>query len=428
MNDSEDSQNRFKIGPEYRTLLSGASFLVDDGHIEEAEHIYRQALALAKLHGNDAEQEITLNELVKFLRARGRAGETDLLINQVGITDSKAQKLNTTESNLMNVIVVGSSAGGVEALSLLLGGLPDDLPAAVFVVQQTPGHSPSELAKMLNERSKLLVAIPENGETFLPRRVYLAPPNQHLIVKRGTVCLGNGPKENRSRPAIDVLFRTAAHAYDSHVIGVILSGVLNDGTAGMMSIKTHGGTSIVQDPDEAVFDGMPRSAIAFTKVDHILKAAEIGPVLGSLVAQKLQEKGETTTMPEYRDQADVGEVGGPGIDNVAPYAPSAQTCPSCGGAVWQIQEQSLTLFKCHTGHSYTAELMLEEQSEAVDAAAWKLLRSIDENIHLRKKLATWARTTGRIEEAEFHEMQAVDAEKQSQTFRSLILSNDKGRD
>lgn len=127
-------------------------------------------------------------------------------------------------------------------------------------------------------------------------------------------------------------------------------------------------------------------------------------------------------------QADVGEVGGAGINSVAPYPPSALTCPACGGAVWQIQEQSLTLFKCHTGHSYTAELMLEEQSQAVDTAAWGLLRSIAENIELRKRLAQWARSTGRIEEAEFHELQAKDAERQAQAFRQLILSNDKGRD
>jgi two-component system chemotaxis response regulator CheB len=343
------------------------------------------------------------------------------------------QKSNSTElqairSSVQDIIVVGSSAGGVEAVSLLLSGLPEDLAAAVLIVQQTPGHSPSELAEMLNRRSKLPVAIPANGETIIPGRVYLAPPNQHLMVQRGAILLGNGPKENRARPAIDVLFRTAAHAYGPRVIGVVLSGVLNDGTSGLMSIKTHGGKSIVQDPNEAVFDGMPKSAIALTQVDHILKAAEIGTLLASLIKDRVGEKGDANAMPEYRDQADIGEVGGPGIQNVAPYPPSALTCPSCGGAVWQIQEQSLTLFKCHTGHSYTAELMLEEQSEAVDAAAWTLLRSINENIHLRRKLAEWARSTERTQEAEFHEQQAVEAEKQSLAFRALLLSNEKGRD
>jgi two-component system, chemotaxis family, protein-glutamate methylesterase/glutaminase len=416
-----------KISPEFMTLLSGAAFLIDEGHIIEAERIYFQLWTLAKSQGNDAEKEISVLELTKFLRARGRSDEAEQLVMLPEFQKSTSSELQAIRSSVQDIIVVGSSAGGVEAVSLLLSGLPKDLGAAVLVVQQTPGHSPSELAEMLSRRSTLPVAIPANGEPIIPGRVYLAPPNQHLMVQRGTILLGNGPKENRARPAIDVLFRTAAHAYGPRVIGVVLSGVLNDGTSGLMSIKTHGGKSIVQDPQEAVFDGMPRSAIALTQVDHILKAAEIGTLLGSLVKERVYVKGDDA-MPEYSDQADIGEIGGPGIRNVAPYPPSALTCPSCGGAVWQIQEQSLTLFKCHTGHSYTAELMLEEQSEAVDAAAWTLLRSINENIHLRRKLAEWARSTGRIQEAEFHEQQAIEAEKQSLAFRDLLLSNEKGRD
>lgn len=420
-----------KISVEYFTMLAGAKALISEGFIKEAEAAFRELWSLAKKHGNEDEKTLSISALVEFLRSRGQAEEAELLLAQdiedlVSVPGSAPVQLPIRP--VKDVVVIGSSAGGVEAVCALLGGLPEDIPAAIFVVQQTPGHSPSVLAKMLNQRSKLPVAIPQEGENILPGRVYLAPPNQHLIVKRGTICLGNGPKENRARPAIDVLFRTAAHAYGTTVIGVVLSGVLNDGTAGLMSIKTHGGTSIVQEPTEAVFDGMPRSALSFTQVDHVLRAAEIGPLLGKIVAESIGRESGKESLPEYTDQGDVGEVGGPGIKNVAPYPPSTLTCPACGGAVWQIQEQSLTLFKCHTGHSYTAELMLEEQSEAVDAAAWSLLRSIAENIELRKQLAQWSRNTGRIEEAEFHENQAKDAEKQAQAFRLLILSSQKGRD
>lgn len=417
------------ISPEFKTILSAAEILIDEGHIEEAEAAYRQLWLLARMHGNASDKEATVLALVKFLRARGRAEEAEKFLIEPEVRHSHSPEIQAICEAAKFVIAVGSSAGGVEAVSQLLNGLPSSLDAAVLIVQQTPGHSPNELAAMLNKRSTLPVAIPEDGEKILPGRIYLAPPNQHLIIKRDSICLGNGPKENRSRPAVDVLFRTAAHAYGSRAIGVVLSGVLNDGTAGLMSIKTHGGKSIVQDPNEAVFDGMPRSAIALTEVDHVLKAAEIGPLLGTLIAGALGEEGDEDTMPEYKDQADVGEVGGPGIEHmVASYPPSALTCPSCGGAVWQLQEQSLTLFKCHVGHSYTAELMLEEQSEAVDEAAWVLLRAISESVHLRRKLAEWARNTGRTEEAAFHEHQAKDAEKQSQAFRGLLLSNRKGRD
>ncbi|MBC7998594.1 MAG: chemotaxis protein CheB [Leptolyngbya sp.] len=414
-----------KVRVEFLTLLSGAKALLDEGFPVEAEAAYKELWQLAKSHGNTEEKELSNSVLVKFLNTRGKTEEVALLMTKPEIQSIEISQ--PQESHVKDVVVIGSSAGGVEAVSILLSGLPSDFGAAVFLVQQTPGHSPSELAKMLNQRSKIPVAIPLDGDTILPGNVYLAPPNQHLIVKRGTICLGNGPKENRSRPAVDVLFRTAAHAYDSHVIGIILSGVLNDGTAGLMSIKTHGGISIVQNPDEAVFDGMPRSAIALTNVDHVLKTADIGPLLQKLIVDGIGKEG-IEIMPEYKDQADVGEVGGPGIGNVAPYPPSALTCPSCGGAVWQVQEESLTLFKCHVGHSYTAELMLEEQSETVDAAAWMLLRAINESIHLRRQLAGWARSIGGIEEAEFHEQQAIEAERQSASFRSLILSNEKGRD
>lgn len=415
-----------KIRTEYHTMLSGAKALVDAGHIEEAENAFRQLWTISKSHGNDAEREMCVLELVRFLRTRGRSEDAELILAEPEVETKYAAQIKAKQTR--DIIVVGASAGGVEPLSVLLSGLPEELNASVFMVQQTPGHSPSVLAKMLSTRSKIPVGIPEDGEMIQTGRAYLAPPNHHLIVKRGSIALGNGPKENRARPAIDVLFRTAAHAYGPRVIGVLLSGVLNDGTAGIMSIKTHGGRSIVQDPEEAVFDAMPRSAITFTKVDHILKAAEIGPSIEALLLEGVSEEGGAEVMPEYEDQADVAEVGGPGINSVAPYPPSAFTCPSCGGAVWQIQEQSLTLFKCHTGHSYTAELLLEEQSEAVDAAAWVLLRSIEENIELRKRLAQWARATGRASEAEFHEQQARDAERQSQAFRALLLSHSKGRD
>jgi two-component system chemotaxis response regulator CheB len=417
-----------KVRPQITTLLSGASHLIDDGHVTEAESIFFEVWSLAQDDGNESEKEIALSALTKFLRSRGRANEADQLTLTPILPKVISVEIQSVHVTLQHIIVVGSSAGGVEALSLLLNGLPKDLDAAVLVVQQTPGHSPSELAEMLNLRSELPVAIPSNAETILAGRIYLAPPNQHLMIKNGAILLGNGPKENRSRPAIDVLFRTAAHAYGPKVIGVILSGVLNDGTAGLMSIKSHGGKSVVQEPTEAVFDGMPRSAIALTQVDYILKATEIGPLLGTLIKNTDVVNEDAIAMPEYRDQADIGEVGGPGIKNVAPYPPSALTCPSCGGAVWQIQEQSLILFKCHTGHSYTAELMLEEQSEMVDAAAWILLRSMNENIHLRRQLCEWSRSAGHLKEAEFHEQQAIEAEKQSLSFRNLLLSNEKGRD
>lgn len=329
-----------------------------------------------------------------------------------------------------DIIVIGAGAGGIEPVQTVLRALPEDLNSAIFIVQHLPGHAPSQLVDILNRSTTLPVTHPANGEQIQNGRVYLAPPNRHLLLREGTIVLGNGPKENRSRPAIDALFRTAAHSYGERVAAVILSGVLNDGTAGLMSIKRHGGTCIVQDPEGATFDGMPRSAMAFTDVDYVLSIDEIAPALARLVNNGPSNKhGGTQTMSAHRDNPDIAEVGGPGLSKGAPpYPPSALTCPACGGAVWQAQDEALTMFKCHVGHSYTAELMLEEQSEAVDAAAWVLLRSLEENIFLRRQLASWARLTDRTSEAVFHEQQAANAEKQAANLRAMVIGQEMGGD
>jgi two-component system chemotaxis response regulator CheB len=190
-----------------------------------------------------------------------------------------------------DVIVVGASAGGVEAYSTLLSYLPPDLPAFIFFVQHISPHRQSELAQILARQSQLKVVFANGGEKPKKGVVYVAPPDRHLIIKKNRISLGSGPKENRVRPSVDVLFRTAAHAYGDRVIGVVLSGNLNDGTAGLYSIKTHGGYAIVQDPDEAIFPGMPESAINHVSVDKVLRLSEIASQLVACTAEDFLGKG-----------------------------------------------------------------------------------------------------------------------------------------
>ena len=188
-----------------------------------------------------------------------------------------------------DIIVIGASAGGVEALSQLVRSLPADLPASIFVVLHIAAHSTSVLPIILNRRGSLPASHPQDGEEILAGHIYVAPPDQHLLVKRGHIQIAHDPKENRYRPAVDSLFSTAAQVYNRRVVGVILSGALDDGTEGLLVVKQRGGVAIVQDPEEALYDGMPRSAIKKVEVDHILPLSAIVEVLVKLAYEEVEE-------------------------------------------------------------------------------------------------------------------------------------------
>ena len=190
-----------------------------------------------------------------------------------------------------DIVVVGTSAGGVEALTALVHELPPDLPAAAFVVLHVPPYAVSRLPQILNRSGPVPAAHAEHGDRIVPGRIYVAPPDRHLLVRRGWVELSRGPRENHSRPAVDLLFRSAARAYGPRVVGVVLSGALYDGAAGMMAVKARGGVAVVQDPAEAAVDSMPRSALRFVEADYVLPAAEIAPALVRLVQEPVRQGG-----------------------------------------------------------------------------------------------------------------------------------------
>ncbi|WP_207956144.1 chemotaxis protein CheB [Rubrobacter marinus] len=181
---------------------------------------------------------------------------------------------------------------GIEALRQILGELPGDLPAALFVVVHLPEDSPSALARILDRAGPLTAKNPEDGETIREGHVYVARPNLHMLLEDGKVRLTHGPKENRHRPAVDALFRTAAVAHGPRVVGVVLSGARDDGTAGLLAVKRRGGLAVVQDPDDALFDGMPESALRFVDVDHCLPLGGVAPLLSRLTREPVPEEGE----------------------------------------------------------------------------------------------------------------------------------------
>lgn len=319
-----------------------------------------------------------------------------------------------------DIIVIGASAGGIEATHRLLKVLPADLNAAVFIVIHLSPNTPSVLARILSKDVKMTVCNPEDGQKIEMGRIYVAPPNWHLILKPGMMRLGSGPRENRSRPSVDALFRTAAFAYGERVLGVILSGALNDGTAGLMAIKAQGGMCIVQTPEEATFVGMPKSAIEFTQVDFILEVNQIAEKIIDVT-----KNGSSTSIvasEQLAVEASTHEFGAAGLRTGMPGSGSCVTCPECGGVLWEVElKNNFRELKCHVGHSFTPETMLQEQADAIDASFWKTLRQLEENVWFRRKLAEWARAKNKLAEANFQEEQAKLAEEKSDYLRKVLL-------
>jgi two-component system, chemotaxis family, protein-glutamate methylesterase/glutaminase len=275
---------------------------------------------------------------------------------------------------------VGASAGGVDALIRIVRALPADLPAAVCIVLHVPATGRSLLAPILGRQTELEVAVPADGEPLRPGRVYVAPPDRHLSVAAGRLELGRGPKENGVRPAVDPMLKSLAAAYGEHSVAVILSGALGDGSTGALAVKQAGGTVIVQDPEDATVPSMPESAIRTVgEVDAVLKAAEIGPALGRLLAGG-SEIREELVMTAGEARLEAGPERPPG-------APSTFTCPECHGSLWEVSESGLTRYRCRVGHAYSEDSMIVEQGSSVETALWSALEALEERAEFLGRLA-----------------------------------------
>lgn len=330
-----------------------------------------------------------------------------------------------------DIIVIGASAGGVEALSQLLSLLSADIPAAIFVVLHIPSEGYSVLPKILNraiakrqKQSSPKAFHPQDGEQIEYGKIYVAPPDRHLLVKRGSITLARGPKENGHRPAVDPLFRTAARVYGQRVVGVVLSGTLDDGTAGLMAVKQRDGVAIVQDPEEAMYSGMPRSAIENVEVDRILPVTEMAALLVELANQPVVT--ETTTVSDDMEmEADMAELELNAMQNPdRPGTPSPYACPDCGGVLWELDEGRLMRFRCRTGHAYSTDSLLAAQSESLEDALWSALRALEEKAALTERLRNRARDRQQTYSARRFEEQARAAHQQATLVRQLILKSD----
>ncbi len=321
-----------------------------------------------------------------------------------------------------DIIVIGASAGGVDALTQLVRGLPRDLPAAVFVVLHVPAHGPSVLPRILSRAGSLPAVHPQDRDAIRPGIIYTAPPDYHLLVKRGHVRLARGPRENGHRPAVDALFRTAAKSYGPRVVGVILSGVLDDGTAGLVAVKQVGGLAAVQHPDDALYSGMPQSALENVAVDYCLPVADLPALLARLAAEPAPEPEGTHMSRDEKQEADMAELE-PGALNAdhRPGTPSVFGCPECGGVLWELHDGELLRFRCRVGHAWSADTLLAEQSEGLDAALWSALRALEEQAALARRMAERAVKRGHDRSAESFRVQVADAEQHAELIRRVLL-------
>jgi two-component system chemotaxis response regulator CheB len=255
--------------------------------------------------------------------------------------------------------------------------------------------------------------------------IYVAPPDHHMLMELGKVCVVRGPKENRHRPAVDPLFRSAALAYGPRVIGVILTGALDDGTAGLLAVKRRGGIAIVQDPDEALYPSMPLSALENVEVDYTLPLASIGPQLGQLAGKRAKEEGGYPVSEDMEKETKLAEMDLALMhNNQSVGTPSAFSCPECGGVLWEIQDGDLLRFRCRVGHAFSVESVLAEQSDALEEALWVALKTLQESADLAQRLAQQAHRRGQEWLAKRFDEKQHDALHRAALIRRVLLKNE----
>ena len=297
-----------------------------------------------------------------------------------------AEDAPRSQAPVRDVVVVGASAGGVQVLLDLAASLPAQFPACVLVVLHVGAHR-SVMPELMSARGPLRAIHPEDGQPLQPGAIFVAPPDHHMLVDDGLIRLTRGAKENHARPAIDPLFRTAALACGPRVVGVLLSGRLDDGTAGLQAIKRCGGLVVVQDPDDAEQPEMPRSAIAHVEVDACVAGAQLGQVLADLVGRPAAPPAPTAPREIALDQAVSLGAGDPMENLNALGKPSRFACPECAGVLWELDGSRPRRYRCHTGHGFTLRSLAHTQQEAIDEALWGAMRALQEREALLRALA-----------------------------------------
>jgi two-component system, chemotaxis family, protein-glutamate methylesterase/glutaminase len=322
-----------------------------------------------------------------------------------------------------DIIVIGTSRGGLDALRRLVSQLPRDLDAAVLIVQHMAASGPSLLGELLSASGPLQAAAGVDGERIVPGRIYVAVPDRHLVIEGDHIRLSRGPKESHARPSVDVLFRSAAYHAGRRVIGIVLTGQLDDGTAGLWAIKERGGIAIVQDPAEAPFPSMPQSALEHVAIDYTVRIDAMPGLLQWLTGETLAEEREST-MSDQRLEIETGialesDALNRGVRSLG--SPSFHTCPECHGSMVSIQEGSFRRFRCHTGHGFSQGALAEQGLAQIERTLWSALAQIEEHLLLLAELAENAHQDDRAEIAELHARRAEQIRDLAERVRLLAL-------
>jgi two-component system, chemotaxis family, protein-glutamate methylesterase/glutaminase len=322
-----------------------------------------------------------------------------------------------------DIVVIGASAGGLKPARRLLSALPSDFPASIFLTLHTSAQAPGLLAEILDAAGPLLARFPSDGEIIQEGRVYVAPVDHHMLVDPGKVVVVRGPKENRFRPAIDPLFRSAAVHYGPRVIGVILSGMLDDGAAGLVAVRQCGGVAIVQDPREAEFPDMILNAQAAAAPQHCVPVAEMASLIAKLVKENVKmPTDESTTAARLRIEADLAAMRGGGNKRELSKLGKLSTlvCPECNGALWEMEDAHILRYRCHIGHAYAAESLAADQTDALERALGIALRTLEDTASLSRRLAAEAQQHRRTRSHLLFLQRSEEAESNAEIIRNVL--------
>jgi two-component system chemotaxis response regulator CheB len=329
-----------------------------------------------------------------------------------------------------DIIALGGSAGGVEALRQIAAGLPAGLPASLFVAINQLPYGRSYLPDVLSKAGPIHARHPADREPIRPGTMYVAPPDHHLLVGDGIIRVVQGPKENNARPAIDPLFRTAAVAYGPRVVGVVLSGYLDDGSAGLAAVQARGGVAVVQDPADAVYPEMPENALRQVGTARCLATAQIGPELARLAREPAPPaRGDKAMTDALKWEAAMAAWDPDALHGAErPGKPSPFSCPRCGGDLWEVEAAGSAPFRCRTGHAYSPLSLLADQAAAVEDGLNEAFRALKEKEHLEQRMARQSARHGNGSGADYHTQQAKKAEQAAAAIWRLLLEFGAGTD
>ena len=323
-----------------------------------------------------------------------------------------------------DILAIGTSAGGVQALLFLAARFPQNFPASILITIHLPSHYRSNLDLILSSTGPLPATFARDGEPVEKSRIYIAPSERHLIVDGNRLWLGSGPRENRARPAIDPMLRSAAVCCCARTIGVILTGALGDGAAGLSAIAQCNGITVVQDPTDALFQEMPVTALGRVKADHVVSLSEMPALLEKLVKEPA---GQVKPVPwTVKHEVEIAKGRAMIMEDMDRLGRrSVLTCPDCGGTMWEVEDANLVRYRCHVGHAFTSELMSIALDETLRRTLATALRTLDERVALAKKLSTDARQRGHSQLAGSWATEAEEFEQQAHSIRASIKRIDE---